>query len=94
MVYLPHATPADVVDYKHTPAFTESTIPAGLLRAHHTKAGVWARIVVTEGVLRFRVDGAEHRLEPGVVGVAAPEQLHEVEPDGPVVFHVEFCRAS
>ena len=36
--------PADVVTYKKTPAFTQDTIPKGLLRRHTTKAGSWGKI--------------------------------------------------
>ncbi|MCO4747398.1 MAG: DUF1971 domain-containing protein [Proteobacteria bacterium] len=76
--------------------FTEHTIPAGLLRAHNTKKGVWARIVVEEGHLRYRIRdglGGEFLLEPGhLIGIVPPEVIHEVALDGPVVFVVQFCR--
>jgi tellurite resistance-related uncharacterized protein len=83
--------PPGVVEYRRTPTFTEHTVPAGLLKSHTTKAGVWGRIVVEEGALWLRVDGETLRLVPGVVGIALPEQEHEVAPDGAVRFHVEFC---
>jgi tellurite resistance-related uncharacterized protein len=47
--------PENVVAYQHTPEFTNSTIPAGLLRAHSTKAGVWGLIVLLEGSLIYRI---------------------------------------
>ena len=85
--------PAHVVLARRTPEFTADTIPPGLLRRHTTKPGEWARIVVLEGHLRFRV------LEPAVVdtvltvdvaGIVEPTVPHEVAPDGPVRFFVEF----
>lgn len=45
--------PARVQVYKRTADFTEQTIPAGLLKDHTTKPGVWARIVVSAGELEY-----------------------------------------
>lgn len=86
--------PDDLELYKRTPEFNQTNIPAGLLRNHSTKAGVWALIVVVSGQLRYRTlsDGAEYLLSPTQPGVVAPEALHMVEPIGEVLFHVEFYR--
>lgn len=86
--------PGDLVAYKRTPLFTEATVPAGLLRAHETKLGVWARLHVTEGALRFRdlVSGEERLLFPGIHPLVFPASPHEVAPDGMVRFFVEFLR--
>ncbi|KUL92740.1 hypothetical protein DK26_27405 [Bosea sp. WAO] len=86
--------PDDLVAYKRTPPFTEATVPAGLLRAHETKPGVWARLHVTEGALRFRdlVTGVERLLSPGIHPLVFPASPHEVAPDGMVRFFVEFLR--
>jgi tellurite resistance-related uncharacterized protein len=89
--------PDDVTAYKRTTIFDEETAPAGLLRAHTTKEGTWARIVVLEGVLVYRIMPAsgpieEHTLEPGREGVVEPRVPHEVAPRGPVRFYVEFWR--
>lgn len=89
------AIPDGVEPYSRTPEFTESTIPDGLRASHSTKAGVWARIVVLEGRLRYRIDGPppeEHVLSDAHPGVAAPRARHAVQPDGPVRFFVEFLR--
>ena len=87
--------PGHFVAYKKTPVFTEATLPDGLRREHTTKPGVWARIVVTEGELRYVVDALERvfDLAPGRDGVVAPEVPHRVEPRGAVRFFVEFYRA-
>ena len=88
--------PADVVSYRRTPEFTESSVPAALLRSHTTKPAVWAQIRVVEGELRYRIFGPSpesHVLTPNVPGVVEPEVPHEVEPVGRVRFYVEFFRA-
>jgi len=89
--------PKSLVPYKRTPDFTEETVPAGLLRRHTTKAGVWGRICVLEGELLYRIlepTFEHHVLEPGCDGVVEPNVPHEVEPEGPVRFYVEFLRGS
>ncbi|HEU4375340.1 MAG TPA: DUF1971 domain-containing protein [Telluria sp.] len=87
--------PDDVAHYKSTPEFTETTIPPGLLRAHSTAPGVWGRIKVLEGTLRYReLEPAleEHVLSPDHPGIIAPQAKHEVAAIGPVRFCVEFHR--
>ena len=92
--------PEGLVAYKRTDLFSEKTIPAGLLRAHSTKEGVWGLIRVAAGELVYRILDerrvpAQLRLtaasEPGIV---EPNILHEVEPIGPVLFRVEFFRSA
>ena len=68
-----------------------------LRRRHTTKAGVWGRICVLEGSLRYRIlepVREEHLLSAERPGIVEPEVPHEVEPLGPVRFFVEFLRAS
>ena len=86
--------PAGLQPYKRTPEFTETGIPPGLLRAHATRPGTWARLHVLEGTLRFRdlVQDRVFDLGPGIHPVIRPEDLHEVAPLGSVRFFVEFCR--
>ena len=88
--------PAGLVAYRRTPVFDQDTIPAGLRREHRTSAGVWGLIVVVDGRLRFRAlhPPNETILGPGSPIAVAPEQPHEVDPDGPVRFFVEFYRAD
>jgi tellurite resistance-related uncharacterized protein len=90
--------PPDLRPYKRTAVFTETTVPAGLLRAHATKDGAWGLIHVLEGRLAYRVTdprraGSEQVLTPeDPPGVVEPTILHEVEPVGAVRFYVEFHR--
>jgi tellurite resistance-related uncharacterized protein len=84
--------------YRRTDVFTEQSVPAGLLKAHTTKAGTWGLIHVLEGRLAYRIVDArrpssETILTPEVsAGVVEPTILHEVEPLGTVRFYVEFHR--
>lgn len=87
--------PEDVVVYKRTPDFTDGTVPAALRKSHDTKAGVWGRIIVTQGKLRYRIlEPAieDHILDIDHVGIVEPEVPHEVTPLGAVTFHVEFLK--
>lgn len=85
--------PPHVQPYKRTPTFTEETVPAGLLKAHTTIPGAWAKIVVEEGTLEYVIEAGEHEtilLSPERFGVVEPEVPHHVKPMGKVRFHVEF----
>jgi len=87
--------PQEYRAYRRTATFTNATIPAGLLKGHRTKAGVWGRIVVLDGELLFRT--LEPRVEEVVLsadqhGVVEPGIAHEIAPIGDVSFYVEFCR--
>lgn len=87
--------PANVSAYKRTDTFSEKTVPAGLLKSHSTKAGVWGKIVILEGELRYRIlEPAieDHVLTPEHFGVVEPKVLHEVMPLGKVSFYVEFLK--
>lgn len=86
--------PDHVRPYNRTATFDETTIPAGLLKDHQTKAGVWGVITVLSGALRYRIEasGEDITLTPENPGIVAPESLHNVAPLGPVSFYVEFYR--
>ncbi|MFG6446853.1 DUF1971 domain-containing protein [Roseateles sp. BYS180W] len=91
----PHAPtlPAGLQAYRRTPEFTRDSLPAGLLRDHHTRAGTWALIHVLQGQLWYRVPGIawQELLTPeSAPGVIRPEELHSVAPEGEVRFYVEF----
>ena len=87
--------PSTVSSYKRTPDFTEHTVPAGLLRSHNTKDGVWGKIVVLEGRLLYRIlepAVEEVLLTPDRYGVVEPTVKHEVVPSPGVRFYVDFHR--
>jgi tellurite resistance-related uncharacterized protein len=88
--------PEHFVVYRRTDDFTETTVPAGLRKDHATKRGVWGRIVVRDGRLRYRVEPPLARifeLGPEAPGIVVPEVRHAVDPLGAVRFHVEFLHA-
>lgn len=78
-----------------TDVFDEHTHPGGLLRAHKVADGVWGRLVVHTGSLRFVFeDRADQPLivSAGDAVVIPPARQHHVEFDGPVTFAIEFHR--
>jgi len=87
--------PEHFVAYKQTPVFSEESLPEGLKKDHSTKTGVWAKIVVTEGKLLYRVAAldTEMELSRNQAGIVVPEVLHCVQPLGAVRFFVEFYRS-
>ena len=91
-----NSLPPGAAPYSRSPEFSETTVPEALRRRHQTKRGVWARICVLEGRLRYRVLASEppeeFTLSPEQPGIAAPEVPHCVEPLGAVRFFIEFLR--
>ncbi len=83
--------PDNVVAYKRTPEFDESSIPTGLLNNHQTKEGVWGKIVVVSGKLLYTIQEPveESLLESDKYGVVEPTVLQQVKPMGHVDFFVE-----
>jgi len=87
--------PSHVVAYKKTPEFDETCIPKGLLKAHQTKDGVWGKIIIVEGQLKYRIIEPEEEviiLNDASPGIVEPTMFHEVEAIGKVRFYVEFYR--
>ena len=87
--------PDGVAAYHRTEEFTESTVPAGLLGVHTTKVGVWGRIQVIEGSLRYRIlepEVEEVVLEAGFDGIVEPTIEHQLEMCGSTRFFVEFLK--
>lgn len=76
--------------YKSTPVFTEESVPAGLLKDHSLKKGVWGRLVVMDGELRFCEGGVGTVVKPETLWYILPEVVHNVELSGPVRFRVDF----
>lgn len=95
----PAPLPADLVLQHRTALFSETTIPAALLRGHATEERVWAVIRVASGRLRYRVTdprrpASDVLLTAGEPGVVEPTIRHQVEPVGAVRFHLDFFRAA
>ncbi len=78
-----------------TDAFDSGTVPSGLLRAHQIADGVWGRLCVLTGTLRFvweDDDRAPVELSVGDALVIPPRTPHHVELGPGVRFVVEFHR--
>lgn len=90
--------PPGLTCYKRTAAFTLDDVPAALLRAHNTKAGVWGLLHVLQGRVRYCLDGTMPEtavIERGGTAVIEPEAPHHVELlDADSAFLVEFHRAQ
>jgi tellurite resistance-related uncharacterized protein len=80
-----------------TDELTATTVPAGLLRAHRVASGVWGRLQVRGGRMRFVWEQADRHgpaleLEAGDSVVIPPDVPHHVEPGDDARFVVEFHR--
>lgn len=86
--------PDNVVAYKKTPEFDESSLPKGLLNNHQTKEGVWGKIILLEGKLLYTINEPKEEiyLDSNNSGVVEPTVYHQVKPLGKVRFYVEFYR--
>lgn len=91
--------PAGLHHHRTTPEFEADRVPAGLLRDHETRRGVWGRIVVLRGEVIYVAGAHRWHLKPGAggsaddgAGVVVPEMKHHVEPRPGACFRVEFWR--
>ena len=75
--------------------FDETTLPAGLRRAHRIPAGTWGHLRALEGSVDFRIDTdplVEHHLHAGQTQAIPPEVTHELHPTGSVRLVVDLLR--
>ena len=86
--------PDNLASYNQTPDFDEETVPAGLLKDHSTKSGVWGMIRVGKGELRYTSGSHTELVRTGQSAVIVPNMLHSVSPNGNVKFFVEFFRRT
>lgn len=86
--------PSNVRAYKKTDVFSETTVPQGLLNNHRTLPGVWGKIIVLEGSLKYVIEEeqAEYDLDSERFGVVEPQVIHHIKPMGKVSFYVEFYK--
>ena len=78
--------------YQSTPVFDAKTLPTAFRKAHQTKAGVWGRLDVLSGSVRYVIEGnnAQCILQAGDYIIIRPQQLHHVEPIGSMQMQVSF----
>ena len=89
--------PGAASEYKRTATFDKATTPAGLLKSHTTKGGVWGEIVVVAGRVLYVIETEEDAsfvLMPSVTGTIAPLVPHHVEPEEDARFFVRFLRVT
>jgi tellurite resistance-related uncharacterized protein len=91
----PYELPDGVTLVRTTDEFDNATVPAGLMRAHRVADGVWGRLVVRTGSVRFVFE--DQPASPIIVAagdsvVIPPARPHHLELDGPARFAVEFHR--
>jgi tellurite methyltransferase len=84
--------PDGFVRLRTTPTWDERTVPAGLQRDHRLGTGVWGRLTVHDGALRFRAPsmGVDRDVGSGESVVLPPEVLHAVSVIGPVRFSIDL----
>ncbi|WP_281561571.1 DUF1971 domain-containing protein [Thalassomonas sp. RHCl1] len=80
------AIPEDYVNYKSTQEMTVDNVPKMFLHLHNTRAGVYGKICVLNGQLKFygfadRRGDVEQEIiiEAGDFAVSPPEYWHKVE---------------
>ena len=88
--------PTDLSLVRTTDEMTAATVPAGLRRAHRVATGVWGRLRLRSGTLRFVWEGEDAAdpvdLTGGDAVVIPPDVPHRVEPGDDARFVVEFHR--
>ena len=87
--------PQDLVVVRTTELWDEQTLPAGLRRVHRLADGVWGRLRVESGALRFSA-ATEPRIDT-VLGARMSQPIppgvdHEVALVGPVSLAIDFLR--
>jgi tellurite resistance-related uncharacterized protein len=78
--------PENFVKYKSTPVFEKDSVPKMFLHLHNTRAGVYGKIRVISGTLKFfgftqRKGDIEQEISipAGDFAVSPPEYWHKVE---------------
>jgi tellurite resistance-related uncharacterized protein len=88
--------PPGLTHVRTTDVFDNDSVPPGLLHAHHVADGVWGRLVVHSGAVRFlfedQPDSPSVLLAGDTIAIP-PARPHHVELDEPATFSVEFYRA-
>lgn len=87
--------PVGAQRYREGPEWNAATVPAGLLKRHELKAGVWGELTVVSGRVRMRYHAPIDRvveLGVGDIGIVPPEVPHELEILGDAVVRLDFYR--
>ncbi|MCA1923617.1 DUF1971 domain-containing protein [Buttiauxella noackiae] len=79
--------PANYVHTRATQFFDKSNVPAALLSHHNTKAGVYGRLSVMRGAVKYfgfadaeaTTPDLELVIEAGCFGISPPQKWHRIE---------------
>lgn len=79
--------PANYIHTRATAFFDKSNVPAALLSHHNTKAGVYGRLSVMCGAVRYfgfpdahtTTPDLELVIEAGTFGISPPQKWHRIE---------------
>jgi tellurite resistance-related uncharacterized protein len=85
--------PPDLAVVRTTPQWDEHSMPEALRRAHRVRSGVWGRLHVGRGRLRFVAHTTpvlDVVVKAGEAQPIPPDVEHAIEPKGPVRFSIEF----
>jgi len=85
----------DGLEVVRTATFDERTLPSGLRRDHRVAVGVWARLRVLEGEVRFTMatdPPIDRTLTAGEEQAIPPDVLHAVDPVEAATITLEFLR--
>ena len=86
--------PSGARAYRRIGPFGVDSIPAGLLRRHDLKDGVWGLLSVIAGSIHFYWDddaGGGRLLQSGDTMLIPPGVLHHLERQGSVTIEIAFC---
>jgi len=82
-----HRIPKHFVHTRSTPFWDKESVPRALLPHHNTKKGVYGRLSVMQGAVKYYGFANEHDttpevevvIEAGQFGISPPEYWHHVE---------------
>lgn len=97
MRFVAYHLPDGLVLTRTTAEFTHESAPSGLRRAHLVAAGVWGRLVVSDGEIGFVFEDEPERVVDVRAGshvVIPPDTPHHVITREGCRFVIEFHAAS
>ena len=85
---------SDKTPYKKTPIFNAKNAPKAILEKHNTKEGVWGKLVVISGTLKFidLENDKEVVLVEGEFQIIEPTKWHKLVLIDNPEFYIEFFK--
>lgn len=82
-----HSIPAHYTHTRATPFWDKNSVPKALLTHHNTKAGVYGRLSVMQGAVKYFGFADAQSTEPdmeiiikaGTFGISPPQKWHHIE---------------